>query len=203
MSELYSVHIEAVHEGEVTFRVTTIHPDAGPPPEDATFPMNLLIDLWGLLDRGFVSLIKGCKLGAEQAIALARDPAYATRMAALRGLACGREEQCSAADIRDLERQMTVGEPPRLRGLEVQGWGGAGKQQHVFLPADPGGFAGAIAPLVDCCAVDEHENDGAYDDWPRGKDAPLPRVRIWLALRDPALLGFVRAGWRFDSASYY
>jgi len=39
MSELYSVEVEQVHAGEVVFRVTTIHPDAGPPREQATFPM--------------------------------------------------------------------------------------------------------------------------------------------------------------------
>jgi len=57
MSELYSVEVEQVHAGEVVFRVTTIHPDAGPPREQATFPMNLLVELWDLLDRGFVALI--------------------------------------------------------------------------------------------------------------------------------------------------
>ena len=205
MSELYSVHIEGVRAGEVVLRVTTIHPDAGPPPEEPTFAMNLLIDVWYLLERGFSSLIKGCKLGAEQATALARDPVYATRMAALRDLACGRDVPCSAADIAELQRQMKAGEPVQLRGMKVNGWGGAGKQHHVFLPPDPVGFAAAISPLVQRCEVDEQENDEAYENWPEGKARPggLPRARVTLVLADPTLLGFVRAGWRFDSASYY
>ncbi len=205
MSELFSVEVERVDAAEVVFRVTTIHPDAGPPREQATFAMNLLLDLWGLLDRGFVSLIEGCRLTPEQAQALARSPAYATRIEALRELALGRKLQCTAAEIRELERLMHAGEPPALRGHMVEGWGGQGGQHHAFLPADPVAFAGAIAPLVLDFGVDEREHQGAYDEWPYGAEDRdhLPRARVWLRLEDPTLLGFVRAGWRFESASYF
>lgn len=197
MSELYSVEVEQVHAGEVVFRVTTIHPDAGPPREQATFPMNLLVELWDLLDRGFVALIAGCGLTAEQARTLARGPVYAARLEALRDLTFGRKLPCSAAEVKELERRM------QLRGQAVAGWGGQGGQSFALLPGDPAAFAAALVPLVADFGVDERENEGAYDQWPDpAKDRTrLPRVRVRLRLEDPTLLGFVSAGWCFDTAS--
>jgi hypothetical protein len=204
MSALYSVLIEHVHADEVTFRVTTIHPDAGPPPETATFPMNLLIDLWSLLERGFVSQIEGCTWSAEQAQTLARDPLHAPRMAELRALAFGRNVPCSRADIDEVERQMNDGEPTRLRGLDVLGWGSMGDHHHVFVPGDPVEFQARIAPLVEDFVVYEHENTATYADWPDDNAMDrLPRARVHLELADPTLLAFVRPGWRFESASHY
>lgn len=204
MSALYSVLIERVHAGEVSLRISTIHPDAAPPPEAPTFPMTLLTDLWSLLERGFVSQIEGCTLTAEQATALARDPLHAPRLAELRALAFGRDIQCSRADIDEVERQMDAGENPQFRGLAVQGWGGMDDDHHVFVAGDPDELRARIAPLVAAFVVDEHENTAAHDAWPEDNDMDrLPRVRMRLALTDPTLIWFVRAGWRFESASYY
>lgn len=201
MSALYHARVERVSADEVHLRVTTIHPDAGPPPSTATFPMNLLLDLWSHLDRGFQ--IDGCTLTADEARALARDPAHGPRAEALHHLTFGRRIPCSGADIAELTRQLEAGETCRLREHTVVGWGDAGDRSFAFVPGDHEAFAAAVRPLVADHGVDEPENQDAYrewpDDWP--STARLPRGRVWLRLTDPALLGFVRAGWAFESAS--
>lgn len=203
MSALYHVLIDRVTSDEVSFRVTTFHPDAGPPSAAATFPMNLLIDLWNHLDRGF--RIDGCTLTADEAKALAWDPAYGPRVQALHHLTFGRRVPCSAEDIAQLTRQFEAGEPCQLREHTVSGWGDAGDQSFVFVPGDREGFTAAIRPLVADHGIDEQDNQASYSDWPDDwpSTARLPRARVWLRLTDPTFIGFVRAGWSFESASGY
>lgn len=204
MSELYSVHVERVRGGEVSFRVTTVHPDAGPPPDAATFPMNLVIDLWGLLERGYTSLIEGCELGEEQAIELALDPAHAARLEELRRLAYGYKLPCTADDHKELERKMNAGEETDFHGHQVGGWGASNGECYVQIRGDAGAFARVLAPLVAGFGVDEQENSDCYENWPYDDDdRQLPRARVWIELKDPTLVAWVRPGWTFDSASYY
>lgn len=205
MSELYQVHIERISGGKVAFRVTTVHPDAGPPPAQATFPMNLVLDVWSLLDRGLASLIDGSRLTAEEGRALARDSSYGPRLAELRRLSFGYNLDCTAEDIAELERRMNAGEPTEFRGLHIAGWS-AGDHPYVMVSGDAKAFARAILPLVVGNGVDERENEATYEAWASGDadDADaLPKARVWLELSDPSLLGHLRPGWRFDTASHF
>lgn len=202
MSALYHVLVERVTDSEVSFRVTTFHPDAGPPSAAATFPMNLLIDLWNHLDRGFQ--IDGCTLTAAEAKALARDPAHGPRAEALHHLTFGRRMPCSAADIAELTRQSEADEPCVLRGHPVMGWADAGDQSFAYVQGDREAFTAAVRPLVAASGIDEQTNQASYSEWPDwpGTDR-LPRCRVWLRLTDPTLLGFVRPGWSFETAACY
>jgi hypothetical protein len=86
----------------------------------------------------------------------------------------------------------------------VHSWGGMDDHHHVFVSGDPAEFGARVASLVATFVVDEHENTAAHDAWPEDDAMDrLPRVRMRLALTDPTLIWFVRAGWRFESASYF
>lgn len=201
MSELYSVLVESVAGGEVVLRVTTVHPDAGPPPDTASFAVEILLDLWSLLDRGFGGLVDGCPLERAEAQRLARDPAWAARCQQLRELGFGRQVECTPEEYAALEAAMMEGGPMLFRGEPVGGLLGYGKQSYVFIPGDPAVFATAVAPLIAAHGVDQHEFDESYEDWPDDPDR-RPRARVWLRVHDPQWLGFVRPGWRWDSAAH-
>ncbi|MDC0719859.1 hypothetical protein [Nannocystis bainbridge] len=201
MSELYSVRVEAVDGVEVVLRVTTVHPDAGPPPDTATFAVEVLVELWSLLDRGLVGLIEGCELDGAAAQQLARDPAWAPRCKRLRELGFGRQVECTAEEHAALAAVMQAGQSTLFRGEPVGGLLGYGEQSYVFIPADRVALAAAVAPLVAAHGVDEREFDAAYEDWP---DEPeqLPRARVHLRVHDAGWLGFVRPGWSWDTGAH-
>src|SRR5262252_1109503 len=101
MSELYSVAIEAASTktGEVVMRVTTVHPDAGPPPNKPTFPMNLLTDLWILYERGYTALIQGHpKMSDDAALDHAMTEPWGPVFKRLRELSRGLEQPITKAE---------------------------------------------------------------------------------------------------------
>lgn len=201
MSELYSIQVESAAGREVVLRVTTVHPDAGPPPDTAGFAVAVLLDLWSLLDRGLAGLVEGCPLERAEAQALAQDPAWASRCRQLRELGFGRQVACTTEEHAALEAAMRAGEPLLFRGEPVGGLLGYANQAYVFIPGDPMVFATAVAPLVAGHAVDEREFDEAYEDWPDDPEK-LPRARVRLQVHDAGWLGFVRPGWRWDSGAH-
>lgn len=201
MSELYSVTVESVG-AEIALRVTTVHPDAGPPPLEPTFPMTLLVDLWSLLDDGFAGLVGGHTLSEEQARSLARQEPWGATFERLCALAFGVDQPVSRAEYDALEAAMASGAPLTWHGRRVGGWGKRNDAYFAHLNGDALAFADAVAPMVASYARDEEQNQGSYRKWPHGDQGKLPSVRLVLRLRDPALAGFVRMGMAFESAAY-
>lgn len=201
-SELYRARVERVARGTVVLRVTTVHPDAGPPAPGARFPVSLLVDLWDLLESGCPDQIGGpAPATADEAVALASRAPWGTVFRRLRGLAHGIEEPASEADIAALVKAMGAGERPTLEGRPVGSWGVANGRPYVVLAADDAAFAAAVADLIGASAQDQPEHQEAYGAWPDGRRS-LPRVRITVTFKDPALVGFMRPRMVWGSAAF-
>jgi hypothetical protein len=209
MSSLYAVEVERVEGSRIELRVRTVHPDAPRPPEDVTFPMNLLADLWDLLRRGHSSLIAGAELSGTAAKTLAETEPWAATLRTLRALSFGVEQPIDAETYAALE----AGKSPF--GERVVGsWGIVDGERYVHFSGSEDDFADAVEPLVAEYFQDEHVNQEAYDAWPEWPDPATdealaeyqrqePSVRLVVTLTDPSLLGFVKSGWSFETAVYF
>ncbi len=212
MSELYNVVVEAVGADHVTMRVRTVHPDAGPPPEAPTFPMNLLVDLWWLLERGYSSQVVGAELGEEQAVALAKQAPWAATMQQLKDLSHGLEAPITEVEYEALNHGGAL--PERFADRHAASWGMSDGQYQVTLRGDEEAFGEACAALVSSYEQEEKKNQDAYENWPAWPEPATPEAmtayrnreptaRLRITLKKPGLLGFVRAGMSFDTAAYY
>lgn len=65
MSELYSVTVRKVDGANVSFRVTVVHPDAGPVPDDAFFALQVVYDPIDPYNHGKDPKVGGCALAQE------------------------------------------------------------------------------------------------------------------------------------------
>jgi len=209
VSSLYAVKVERVEGPRIELRVRTVHPDAPRPPEEVTFPMNLLADIWDLLHRGHASLIEGTELSGTAAKTLAETEPWATTMRTLRALSHGVEQPIDAATYAALE----AGRSP-FGERSVSSWGKVDDQHYVHFSGSEDDFADAVEPLVEDYFQDEHVNQEAYRAWPEWPDPATdealaryqtqePSVRLVVTLTDPGLLGFVKSGWSFETAVYF
>jgi hypothetical protein len=200
MSELYSVEVGAVSGPRVDFQVITVHPDAGPPRVEPSFPLNLLVDLWDLLDRGYSVLIQGTPLMSDEAAkALAQRAPWGPAFRELRDLSRGVELPISEKEYQSLQ----AGSTTSWKGQPLAAWGFSNGVYSVHLRGDEDAFRAAARTVVQSYTQDQLENQDAYQSWPDEDDRRLPRARLRVDLADAALLGFVRAGMRFDTASYF
>jgi hypothetical protein len=207
VSELYTVTIEKIEGPRVAMRVTTVHPDAGPPPDEPSFPINLLTDLWSNLDRGFVLLIEGGHgLTEEEGRALARVEPGASTWKRLLGYSVGFEQPITDTQAKILEELQKEGRTPsRWNGCRIGAWsiGPPGMSNIILELGGEEDLKRVAREMVVSTAQDEQEHQESYQAWPQDDDSKLPRARITVELKDPALLSFVRAGMKFDTAMYF
>ena len=108
MSDLYHVRVEAVsHKTRstpeaLTLRVTTIHPDAGPPPAEGSFIMAILWDLWRDLEGSqfwpYGTWVRRPDHPPEQ-VALAMQEPWASVMLRVRALLFGFQQPATEEQI--------------------------------------------------------------------------------------------------------
>jgi hypothetical protein len=199
MSELYSVAVTRVAGPCVELLVTTVHPDAGPPPREPSFPLNLLVDLWSLLDRGYASLIGGVRLDDGEARALAAREPWGPALRGLRDLSHGVQVGIGEAEYRALQ----LGSSHTWNGQPLAGWGMTNGAYHVHLRGDEAAFREVAGVVISRYTQDRLEHQEGYRSWPHDRDGARPRARLAVELHDAALLGFVRRGMSFDTAAYF
>ena len=122
MSILRTVRVEDVSGACVTFEVTTVHPDAGPPSKDPTYGLNLLVELWYLHERGFVDRSWGLDDAAAREVAN-REP-WGSLFRRLRPLSHGEEVPASEEELEDLRARSTGPGFATFRGRPVAPIGG-------------------------------------------------------------------------------
>jgi hypothetical protein len=201
MSELYQVTVEKVAGPRIELAVTTVHPDAGPPPAASSFPLNLLVDLWDLFDRGFTALIQGVPpMEDGEGKALAARAPWGPLFRELRDLSRGAQVPISEAEYQAINDR-----PDKTwNGQPLSGWGISEGQHYAHLRGDEPGFVLAAARIIKSYAQERLENQDGYQDWPDDAEiGDLPRALLVVELNDPALLGFVKPEMSFDTAAYF
>jgi hypothetical protein len=201
MSELYQVTVENVAGARIELAVTTVHPDAGPPPEASSFPLNLLVDLWDLFERGFTALIQGIPpMEDAESKALALRAPWGPLFGELRDLSRGAQVPISEAEY----QAINDGPDKTWKGQPLSGWGISEGHHFVHLRGDEPAFVVAAARIIKSYAQERLANQDAYQDWPDDAElADLPRALLVVELHHPALLGFVKPGMSFDTAAYF
>jgi hypothetical protein len=165
---MFNVKFDAVTQDTLTLRIE----GGGRTPRAASFPVNLLIELWSMLDAG-----------APKERALARETPWGPAMRELKALAHGAEEELTKLEYDALR---TRGElPRRLAGQTALSWGKKGDRYTVGIAGDRLGFIRSCARLVARC---EQRVVGAH-------------TLVTVTVNAPRLLGFVRAGTEVECLS--
>lgn len=153
MSDLYHVRVEAVtHKGRgtqeaLTLRITTVHPDAGPPLVERSFIMSLVYDFWRELE-GSILLGNGCwERPADhpaEKVALALQEPWAPVMLRARALHTGFRQPATEEQIAWWRGK--EGEPEWRRQISVRTPGGKTSPHKSYCemredPSSPTGYS--------------------------------------------------------------
>ncbi|MBL8951020.1 MAG: hypothetical protein JNK82_09605 [Myxococcaceae bacterium] len=158
--------------GSVSQHTLTLRLEGGRPPKAASFPINLLIELWSMLDAG-----------APKDRALAHEKPWGPAMRELKSLAHGAEEELTKLEYDALRTRGQL--PRRLSGQTALSWGKVEDRYTVGIAGDRLGFIRVCARLV-----------ASYEQRAVGK-----QTLVKVTVNDPQLLGFVHAGTEVDCLS--
>lgn len=176
MSELFS--IEVIEAGpELKLRVTTLHPDAGRPPEAKSFVVNVLVDLWKNHQTGDTSSV----------------------WQRLTELSFGKEVPITPEQY---EAMRTNRDARVIDGAPV----GMFSNTHATVEYPQELLAAEAEKLVTSVVHENAEHAATYDAWAEGNDVAddaLPQVTIRATFADPSVIVWARPGTTFGTAQYW